>query len=298
MPHVAVGVDAGGTSTVAVVAQDGEVLRTRAGGGANASVAGAEAAADTIATTILAALDGALPHAIFVGAAGAGRGDVASTICAALESRFPSARIGVRDDAHIALRASVPEGDGAVLIAGTGSIAYAINGETQTRCGGYGYLVGDEGSGFAIGSAAVRSALRVLDGRGRRDALVDAVLARLDAADLPQVLATLYGGGDGVASIASLAPVVLDLAGSGERSAAKIVQQAALELSDLAKTAVTRAQLQQSSAPLVLAGSLFSENTLLTFLVETRLKNDLPQMNVYKSRAQPVLGALAAAQRL
>jgi len=297
MPHVAVGVDAGGTSTVAVVAQDGEVLRTRAGGGANASVAGAEAAADTIATTILAALDGALPHAIFVGAAGAGRGDVAATICAALESRFPSARIGVRDDAHIALRASVPEGDGAVLIAGTGSIAYAINGETQTRCGGYGYLVGDEGSGFAIGSAAVRSALRVLDGRGQRDALVDAVMARLDAADLSQVLANLYGG-DGVALVASLAPVVLELAGSGERSAAKIVQQAALELSDLAKTAVARAQLQQSSAPLVLAGSLFSENTLLTFLVETRLKNDLPQMNVYKSRAEPVLGALAAAQRL
>jgi len=298
MPYVAVGVDAGGTSTLAAVAQDGEVLRTHAGPPANAGIAGAEGAADAIASTILAALDGALPHAIFVGAAGAGRSDVSAAICGALESRFPAARIRVRDDAYIALRACIPEGDGAVLISGTGSIAFAVHGERQIRCGGHGYLLGDEGSGFAIGAAALRTALRALDGRAPRDAFVDRVLDRLGAQGIEAVLARTYGEDGGVAFVASLAPLVLELANGGDRRANTIVQNAALELADLAKTVVKRADLDADGAPLVLSGSLLAQNNLLTFLLETRLKNDLPQMSIDKSSAEPYLGALAAAQQL
>ena len=96
-------------------------------------------------------------------------------------SAFADCRVLAGDDAAIALRAAVPEGPGIVLIAGTGSIAYAENGERRSRVGGLGYLAGDEGSAFAIGMAAVRLYGRVLDGRARADETTEVVNRALGA---------------------------------------------------------------------------------------------------------------------
>jgi N-acetylglucosamine kinase-like BadF-type ATPase len=298
MPRIAVGVDAGGSKTVAAIAQDGQFIRAFEGIAANASSRGVEAASETIADTITGALDGAHPHAIFVGAAGARRSSVAGAIKETLCARFPGASIAVSDDARIALRSAVPEGDGVVLIAGTGSVAYAEHAGKSFTCGGYGYLVGDEGSGFAMGSAAVRLLLRVLDGRAPRDAFVDEIAAQLQAENEIDVLARVYGNPHAVSHIAALARVILDAANRGERSANKIVQNAALELSDLIKSIVKRAELSESEAPIVFAGGLLSNNTLLSFLLETRLKNDLPRMPILKGAHEPFRGALALAEKL
>jgi N-acetylglucosamine kinase-like BadF-type ATPase len=297
MPEVLVGVDAGGTGTVAAVATD-ERVHTHLGPPANASSLGARCAGETIAETILTALDGALPDAVFVGAAGAGRESVASEIEETIRERFPRARVRVRDDAHIALRASVPEGPGAVLICGTGSMALAENGNVAVRCGGYGFLVGDDGSGYAIGAAAIKLLLRHYDGRGPRDAFVDAVEGALDVRSLDEALERVYGAPNAVAQIARLAPLVVDAAGSGERSANKIVQAAALELSELVKTAVKRADLAQTEVPIVFSGGLLETNSMLTYLLETRLQNDFPNAHLRKERVEPYRGALAAAARL
>lgn len=298
MPRITVGVDAGGTSTVAALANDGEFVRSVAGPAANASSAGIAYAAQTIADTVLLALDGAHPHALFVGAAGAGRAQVASELKDVLQARFPESRIDVRDDAYIALRAVVPQGDGVVLISGTGSIAYAERGSESFRAGGYGYLLGDEGSGYSIGAAALKQLLRSFDGRAPRDAFLDRVASSLGVRDTFDVLAAIYGDERPVSRLASLAPVVLEAANSGDRSANKIVQGAALELADLVKTVVKRAQLAGGSAPIVFAGGLLQANSLLTYLLETRLSNDLPSMPIRKEPAEPYLGALAAADAL
>lgn len=298
MPHVVVGVDAGGTKTLAALAEDGELLRTFEGVAANPSSRGVEAAGETIAQTVLAALDGALPHAIFVGAAGARRASVAAEITQTLESRFPGAAVEVRDDAAIALRSAVPDGDGLVLIAGTGSVAYAERGEKRYHAGGYGYLVGDEGSGFAIGSAAIRLLLRAYDGRAPFDAFPEEIAAALEARDAMDVLARVYGSGQAVTAIASLARVVLDAANRGDRSANKIVQGAALELAELTKSLAKRAGLAESEAPIVFAGGMLGGNSMLSFLLETRLKNDLPAMPVLKGAVEPYRGAITLAQRL
>lgn len=298
MPRIVVGVDAGGTSTVAAVSQDGELVRTHSGPPANPSVRGVEAASAEIAETIADALDGALPHAIFVGAAGAARSEVSNQIEETLHSRFGGARVAVRDDAFIALRAGIPQGDGAVLLAGTGSIAYAICGDSEFRCGGYGFLLGDDGSGFAIGGAALKHLLRAADGRVLYDALCERVSQQADVREAADLLGKIYSSRHAVAFIASFAPMVLELAGEGERSSNKIVQSAALELSDLAKNVVKRSNLAESGASLVLSGSLLGQNSLLTFLLETRLKNDLPSMAIFKCDVEPYAGALAAAELL
>jgi N-acetylglucosamine kinase-like BadF-type ATPase len=298
MPRIAVGVDAGGTKIAVAYSVDGETIRVDSHETASPSLKGTEAASNAIATAVESTTDGAVPHAIFVGAAGAGREDVAAGIRSALESRFPSARVAVRDDAYIALRAAVPDGDGVVVIAGTGSVAFAQSGGDGYRCGGYGYLIGDDGSGFAIGAAAVKHLMKAYDGRVPRDAFVEAIESHFAVQTLTGMLERVYRSNAPVGTIAGVAPLVLQMAQSSERIATRIVQTAAQELFELLKGVIKRANLAGSDAPIALAGGLLSANSLLTYLVEMRILNEFASMPIRKDNPDPCTGALAEAERL
>lgn len=294
---ILVGVDAGGSSLDCAIERDG-VTNDVHGSAANARTEGIDRAAAQIAGAVRDGLKGGTFDALVVGAAGAGDTVIARALEAALRSYFPRGAIAVHDDAEIALRAAVPQGDGAVLIAGTGSIAYAHVGEETHRVGGYGYLLGDDGSGFAIGRAALAQMLRWYDGRTAHSELFDAIATRLQVADAQGLLGRIYGEPNMVASIAALAQLVLDRAGAGERVATKIVQNAAHELVDLVKSLVQHGQLGKHELPLVCSGGLFAGNSLLSYLVETRLLADMPLLQLHKPAPQPVRGALELARRI
>ena len=294
---ISVGVDAGGTSTVAALSKDGEYLREVRGPGANATTIGVDDAADVIITTIREVLAGAHSGSIYVGAAGAGRPRVARELQELIGVAFRDARVAVGDDAAIALRAAIPDGDGAVLIAGTGSTAYAERGTQPQRVGGLGYLAGDEGSAFWIGMQAVKLYGRVLDGRAARDETSDLVARALAAPDRESYLDALYASPAKPAAIAALAPSILAFAGKGNRASTKIVQQAAEELAGLVKSVLRAAELLERSPAVALAGGLFAENSLLSFLVETRLSGDVGGATIVKGGDAPVRGALRIAER-
>lgn len=294
---VLVGVDAGGSSLDCTIDRNGTTSDVH-GDGANVRTKGVEGAAEQIAATVRSGLHGEAFDALVVGAAGAGDTVVARALEVALRAYFPDTPIAVYDDAEIALRAAVPQGDGALLIAGTGSIAYAHVGEEAYRVGGYGYLLGDDGSGFAIGRAALAQMLRWYDGRAPHSELFDAIATRLQVGDAQALLGRVYGEPNMVTSVAALASLVLDRAGAGERAATKIVQAAAHELVDLVKSLVHRAQLGTRELPLVFAGGLLSENSLLTYLVETRLLADTPLLQPVKSAPAATHGALELARRI
>jgi glucosamine kinase len=272
-----VGVDAGGSSTVAL-ASNGRSARA---GPANPSTQGVHAAVTAIAKAVAeAAGDGARVAALYVGAAGAGRASVASAMEAGLRSLLPDASVVVEHDAGIALRAAIPEGPGAVLIAGTGSLAYAENGPLVARVGGAGYLLGDEGSAFAIGFAAVRLLARAFDGREPLEETARLAGRALGADSRDDLLGRVYGraqeGELDVARIASLAPSIIAFAGKGNRAARQIVERAARDLADLAAAAVRQAELASGSARLALAGGLLREPSLLTSLLASALARALP----------------------
>jgi N-acetylglucosamine kinase-like BadF-type ATPase len=294
---ICVGVDAGGTSTVAALSQDGTFLRESRGAGANATTLGVDDAADIIITTIRAVLNGAAPDSIYVGAAGAGRARIAGELRELIGVAFRGARIAVGDDAAIALRAAVPGGEGAVLIAGTGSTAYAEYRGRAQRAGGLGYLAGDEGSAFWIGMQAVKLYGRVLDGRAARDETTDVVARALAAPDRESYVAALYDTVPDPATIAALAPSIIAFAGKGNRASTKIVQAAAQELGDLVKAALRAVDLLESSPHVAFAGGLLRENSLLTFLLETRLTADIPGVAIVKGGDEAVRGALRLAER-
>jgi N-acetylglucosamine kinase-like BadF-type ATPase len=296
--RVAVGVDAGGTSTSVAVSRGGTLLNEGDGPGANATALGVGDAADIIVTAIRRTLEREHPDAIVIGAAGAGRADVATGLAGLVASAFNGARVEVGGDAPIALRAAIPSGPGVVLIAGTGSTAYAENGSKSARVGGLGYKVGDEGSAFAIGMAAVRLYGRVLDGRARADETSELVARTLDAADRDAYLAALYGAPLVPARIAALAPPIIAFAGKGNRASTRIVQEAAKELGDLLKSAVTLAGLGDDSPPVALAGGLLRENSLLSYLLETRIFADIAGASVVRGGDGAVRGALRLAETL
>jgi N-acetylglucosamine kinase-like BadF-type ATPase len=295
---ISVGVDAGGTSTVAALSKDGEFVREARGRGGNATTLGVDDAADVIITTIRDVLVGQHPDAIYVGAAGAGRKRVADELRELIGIAFRGARVVVGDDAAIAFRAAIPAGDGAVLIAGTGSTAYAQHGEQSQRVGGLGSVAGDEGSAFWIGMQAVKVYGRVLDGRASRDETTDLVARVLGVTDREGYIAALYDRAPDPAQIAALAPSIIAFAGKGNRASTKIVQQAAQELGDLVKAALRAVQLLEASPRIALAGGLFRENSLLTFLLETRLNGDIAGAAIVKGGDEPARGALRLAERL
>lgn len=293
---ICVGVDAGGSSTVAATSENGAFRGDAHGPGANPTTLGVDDAADVIITTIRDALRGSHAAAIHVGVAGAGRARVAEHLRGLIGTAFRGAQVSVGDDVAIALRAAIPDGDGAVLIAGTGSIAYAEHGARTQRVGGLGYLAGDEGSAFWIGMQAVKLYGRVLDGRAQPDETSALVARALDAPDREHYLDVMYDAPTKPAKVAALAPSILAFAGKGNRASTKIVQQAALELGDLLRAALRAVDLLDASPTIALAGGLLAENNLLTFLLETRLTGDVAGVAIVKHGAQPARGALRLAE--
>jgi N-acetylglucosamine kinase-like BadF-type ATPase len=295
---VAVGVDAGGSTTMVAVSQGGAFVHEVEGPAANATTLGVDDAADAIVTTVRKALAKRRADAVFVGAAGSGREQVARTLEELIGNAFRGARVVVGNDAAIALRAAVPDGPGAVVVAGTGSVAYAENGDRQVRVGGLGHRIGDEGSAFAIGMAAVRHSGRVLDGRARRDETSELVARTLDASDRDAYIAALYDSPIVPARFAAMAPSIIAFAGKGNFIATRIVQEASQELGSLVKSAVTQAGLIDASPAIVLAGGLLRENSLLTFLLETRVVGDVPGAQVVRGGGGSARGALRLAETL
>jgi N-acetylglucosamine kinase-like BadF-type ATPase len=295
---IAIGVDAGGTGTRALLSKGGARHAELSGGPANASAIGAVAAARSITDIVRAIAGNERPDAIVVGAAGAGRARVSESIERALRDLFPRARIAVGDDAPVALRAAIPAGPGIVLVAGTGSVAYAEHAQRRARIGGAGYLLGDEGSAFSIGLAAIRLYARTLDGRVNADETTDLVARAFEAPDRDALLAAVYDEPLVPARVAALAPSIIAFAGKGNRAATKIVQTAAQELADLVRAAARAVEWTDRNPRIALAGGLFAENSLLSFLLETRINGDLPGAEIVRGSAPPVTGALRLAEEL
>jgi N-acetylglucosamine kinase-like BadF-type ATPase len=295
----AVGVDAGGTSTVAALSLDGAFVREARGGPANPTSLGIEAAASEIARTVLEVSGGAAPSALYVGAAGAGEATAAVRLREALRARLPGTlRLAVAGDAETALRAAVPDGPGIVLIAGTGSFAYAENGERRARIGGFGYLLGDEGSAFRIGFAAIELLARAYDGRARGDETTALAERVLGCKDREGLLTAIYGGPLDVAKVAGMAPSIVAFAGKGNRVSTRIVQKAALDLGDLVRAAAKAVDLHEKSPAVAFAGGLLRENSLLSYLLELRVVNEVPGAALVRLRDEPARAALRFAEAL
>ena len=149
-------------------------------------------------------------------------------------------------DYEIALVGAHGQRLGILLLAGTGSLAYGVNaGGESALVGGWGYLMGDEGSGYWLGAQALRAVVRMADGRGRSTSLYDAMMRELNLRQPLALIAWLYDkNANRVRDVAQLAPLVLECAEQGDSVARALIVAGARDLALSVRAVAQRLDLR------------------------------------------------------
>jgi len=300
--HV-IGIDAGGTKTVCHLADEhGRLVAETRGPGANLQAAGELQVEKVLHDVMERALDAAsasgpvVPAAICLGMAAVDREEDSRVVWSIMRRIGYKARLVVVNDALIALQAGIGDGPGIVVISGTGSIAYGRNRQGQAaRAGGWGYVLGDEGSGYWIGRAAIRAVLRESDRRGARTRLTELLLTHFDVKRPQDLLHAVYFRGVKPPEIAALAPYVQEAFSEGDQVAAGIMDGTARELAASALSVAQRLQMQDDEFTLLFAGGIFKGLHWLVEEVPVRVRAVAPRSQCRLLDREPAEGAVRLA---
>ena len=303
MSAIVIGVDGGGTRTRIWVADErGQQLGSAEGPGSALRPGEADRSADVIVATTREALASCemthvTPKVLCVGVAGAGRDPERQALWQSLVSRDVADEVVVHADAAIALDDAFGDGAGILLIAGTGSVAFGRGPTgTSSRCGGWGPVCGDEGSGAWIGRRALSIVTAASDEREPPTTLVGAILTAAQVDDVDGLVG--WAATATPADLASLAPVVASTADTGDLRANSLLSMASEELVLHVRTLARRLfGDERASVPVALAGGLLSAGAPLRKRVEHRLKTAVPGAQVRSEEVVPVRGAVRGALR-
>lgn len=293
--HV-LGIDAGGTKTVCLLADArGSILAEGRGPGANLHLAGELGVEKVLHEVMALALADRMvtPAAICLGIAGVDRDDEAATVRALMRRICHNTRVLVVNDALIALVAGARNAPGIVIIAGTGSIVYGRNAAGESaRAGGWGHMVGDEGSGYWIGREAVAAVMRAADGRGPRTRLTDEILAHFRVGDASRLPRIVYDREVPRMNVAALGPIIQGVAAAGDTVAIRILERAAEELVLAAQSVATRLEMRGDAFSFHLAGGVFQVVPSLVSDVSRRLREVAPRSRAQLLTDEPAVGAV------
>jgi N-acetylglucosamine kinase-like BadF-type ATPase len=290
------GIDAGGTKTVCYLADaNGTIVGEGRGSGANLQAHG-ELEVEKVLHGIIEEAVGdrtILLGAVCVGIAGVDRAEDDLIVRGIMRRLGFRSRTLVVNDALIALVAGVHDDPGVVIIAGTGSIAYGINQDGYAaRAGGWGYVLGDEGSGFWIGRQALVAVVREADGRGPRTGLTPLVLEHFTLEQVSGLVREVYDQGLHRQAVAALGPVVERARADGDVVAGEILRSASEELTRAAASVIERLQMRGDAFQTVLSGGMFRVIPWLVEDVRRRLAEVAPRATVALLSTEPAMGAL------
>jgi glucosamine kinase len=304
MTFIVIGIDGGGSKTHAMVADEsGRMLGETVGPGSAVRPGQAEHSANVIADVVRDALASCemthvTPRALCVGVAGAGRETERQALWQALVSRDLASELVIHSDFSIALDDAFGDGPGVLLISGTGSVAYGRSPTGATaRCGGWGPAAGDEGSGAWIGRKALSVVTAAADGREPETALTGAVLTAAQVNETADLVG--WAAQATPATFATLAPVVLTVAETGDLRANAIVTLAVEELV-LHVRALARKLFgdERAALPVALSGGMLPRGGTLRKRLEHRLKSAVPGAQVSAEPVVAARGAVRAALRI
>lgn len=293
--RLAAGIDGGGTrTTVECRDLDGTVLCRKTFGPFNLNSIGAERFAElwTEITGFLESLGRC--EALCAGAAGVSNPQVRALTARAME-RAGIPRWRLAGDHETALYGALSGGPGCALIAGTGSICCGRNAAgSVVRTGGWGHLIDDGGSGYALGRDALAAVVRQWDGRGGATVLSERIPAQLGTGSPQELIAYVYGGDK--SRIAALAPLVEQAAGMGDKIALDICRRGGEALCGLVTAAARRLELETGEVAL-LGGLLTHGGHLRASLLES-LAREAPGLRQTEPRQDAAAGAALMALEL
>lgn len=293
--HV-LGIDAGGSKTVCLLADErGTIESEGRGPGANLHTAG-ELGLEKVLHEVMEEAIGErpiAPAAICLGMAGVDRDDEARTVRAIMRRIGHKSRAVVVNDALIALVAGAGDAPGIVIIAGTGAIVYGRNAAGEAaRAGGWGHMIGDEGSGYWIGREALAAVMRAADGRGPATDLSGDILAHFAVNDVSHLPRIVYDREAPRVAVAALGPIVQRAALAGDAVARRILERAAEELVLAAGSVAGRLEMRGDPFTFFLSGGAFRVVPQLVVELERRLAEVAPRSQVQRLDVEPAVGAV------
>jgi N-acetylglucosamine kinase-like BadF-type ATPase len=312
-PHLLLAVDGGGTNTQALLTDlEGKVVARGLGPSSNLHNVGFEKGFEAIATAIegaLAQVRGTMPAAASATGGARWRSAGIAAACLGLSGVDSSAdeaqvskwakdeelapRLAVVNDSELVLAGGTPDGWGVALISGTGSVCLGRTAEGKSaRVGGWGPLLGDEGSGYHIASLALERATQAADGRANAPALLKAILRHWSLPDPTALIRHVHAETTSMSDIASVATVVVDLAGRNDAAALEVVAVAGRELALHIDTIIRILRLTRP--PVALGGRLMLRGALR----KTMLAAVKSELGPIAQVTDPPLGAVVLARRL
>ncbi|GIO26509.1 N-acetylglucosamine kinase [Ornithinibacillus bavariensis] len=295
-----IGIDGGGTKTQVMLAdQHGNILTNEQYGSTNPNTVSKQYLRELF-QQMFQDIQEKIPNSleqvssVFAGISGAGSADSAFYLRELIEGSFPNAPIvRVEPDALNALYSGTFGGPGIVQICGTGSITYGINQhQVQDRVGGWGYLLGDEGSGYDVGRKGIMAALQYEDGRGPKTILLDLLHEHFGAKTGRQLIDKVYQSESPKLTISPVSPLVFQAFEQGDQVAATILHQVADEIYHSLKTLADRLFSTEDSIPIILCGGLFQNSSILSDLLVEKCQRNF---SFLLPDVPPVVGSLAGA---
>jgi N-acetylglucosamine kinase-like BadF-type ATPase len=306
-PLYIIGIDGGGTKTTSVLcALDGVILAEAQGAPSNFQIIGIERTSQTIldlVETCCHSVGCSISQigAIVAGLAGAGRSSDQQSMRDGIMDLAHTRNLTINNlvvesDARIALEGAFGGKPGMIVIAGTGSIVFGKDERGKIyRAGGWGRLIGDEGSGYAMGQQAFRAVARSFDDKSTKTKLAKLFEEKFGLNTQEAIIYSLYKENF---DIASVMPTVIEAASKGDKAAKRILDNAALELVEIIEMTLKKMNTNiknPSKRPLALSGGLLANEQYYSRKVISIIRKNLLPVSVRRAESSPVVGAAVMA---
>ncbi|WP_067730804.1 N-acetylglucosamine kinase [Oceanobacillus damuensis] len=298
------GIDGGGTKTVAAIADSsGKVVAQTTVGSTNPNSSTAKDLDDTfmeLFSNLRKELQADFDHIthLFAGIAGAGNEENKHDLTEIIKRFVPTlTSLQVVPDPINALYSGTLGEPGIVQISGTGSVTYGIDSEQRhARVGGWGYLLGDEGSGYDIGRQAILAVLKAYDGRGSETNLTKLVFTHFNTENPQDIIGKIYGSNTPKNEISAITKLLFQAYHENDSVADRIVETAAEEMMFSIQTLYRKLFSKDDKVEVVLCGGVFNEYAVVD-QIKKRLKNHT-ELTVVLPKMPPVGGSLIGAYLL
>ncbi len=299
LPPIFIAVDGGQSSTLAMVMTiDGQIIGTGFAGPSNHvdEPGGPERLRNALDQSINEALLVSQQHPNQVTGICLGMTGGADLAREWITSQYPGTNVQSYYDYVTSLAGASLANEGVVVIGGTGAVAYGrLDDGHDAKAGGWGYIMGDEGSGYDIGRRALQVAAQASDGRIDMTQLLNMIPTQLGLPDLKAIHKLLYSGQLTRAQIARLTVSVISAAEAGDRAAQQLLDDAAEALATAGIAVIRQLRKMDTGLPIYPTGGLFQSNTLLKNAFRKNIALRAPHIEVKEPTFPPIAGGLLLA---
>lgn len=299
--NIYLGVDGGGTKTEAVlIDEEGGIIDRGQAGGSNPGIIGYGKSVDNVYLSVKnIAKDVEIACACFA-IAGVNTKEDEKKFAKAIHAHPKLSKITkkffVVNDTRAALRTGTASKNAIVLTSGTGSSCWGTNDKGQeTKSGGWGHILADQGSAYAIGLSILKEVTRELDGRAQKSLLSKILLGQLKISSFEELDNLIHKKPWDKTDIAKVAPVVDAAFLKGDKKAKEVIEDAANDLFDMVFAVCKKLDFTNRKFTLVVTGSVFNIAEM-TKLVKGKVLEFNPSVKIVKPKISLAVGAALLAK--